>query len=450
MANRALIVILATVALDAVGIGLALPVIPTLLRELSQETRIAGRFGYFMAIYPFMQFLFSPVLGRLSDRFGRRPVLLTSLGVASIDYLIMGSSPFLPVLYFGRVLAGMTGANLAVATAYIADISGPDERARRFGYMNACFGLGFVAGPLLGGLAGSFSARYPFLLAALFSGLNLAMGFFVLPESHRSASGSAPQQRPFLASLVPIRNNRTLLPLLSIYFLVNLIGQIPGSLWIINGEDRFGWDVWMVGLTFAAFGILHAVAQAFFTEPATRRFGERGAILFGVAADCAAFVAMALITQGWMVFVIMFLFTAGGIALPAFQALLSRQVDEEHQGELQGTLVSITSLTEVVGPIAATSIYAASPPSAPGLVWIVGAGLYLLCFPIIIRQMAASRGETTEALERLKPLPGTARRRIPPQPAGRFQAADVTALDVDSTMFCVSSTIPDSRPARHG
>ena len=281
MVNRALIVILATVTLDAVGIGLALPVIPSLLRELSHETRIAGRFGYFMAIYPFMQFLFSPVLGRLSDRFGRRPVLLVSLGVASVDYLAMGLSPLLAVLYVGRAFAGMTGANLAVATAYIADISGPDERARRFGYMNACFGLGFVAGPLLGGLAGSLSPRYPFLLAALFSGLNLLMGIFVLPESHKPESEPDQKGRSFVASLLSIRDNRTLLPLLMIYFLVNLIGQIPGSLWIINGEDRFGWDVWMVGLTFAAFGILHAVAQAFFTEPTTRRFGERGAILLG-------------------------------------------------------------------------------------------------------------------------------------------------------------------------
>jgi DHA1 family tetracycline resistance protein-like MFS transporter len=399
LVNRALIVILATVTLDAVGIGLALPVIPSLLRELSHETRIAGRFGYFMAIYPFMQFLFSPVLGRLSDRFGRRPVLLVSLGVASVDYLAMGFSPRLSVLYVGRAFAGMTGANLAVATAYIADISGTDERARRFGYMNACFGLGFVAGPLLGGLAGSMSPRYPFLLAALFSGLNLLMGIFVLPESHQPESEPDQKGRSFVASLLSIRNNRTLLPLLLIYFLVNLIGQIPGSLWIINGEDRFGWDVWMVGLTFAAFGILHAVAQAFFTEPTTRRFGERGAILLGIVCDCSAFVAMGLITKGWMVFAIMILFTAGGIALPAFQSLLSRQVSEEHQGELQGTLVSLTSLTEVIGPIAATSIYAASPRSAPGAVWFVGAGLYVLCLPVILRQMAAYRGMTVEAVE---------------------------------------------------
>lgn len=158
----------------------------------------------------------------------------------------------------------------------------------------------------------------------------------------------------------------------------------------------------MVGLTFAAFGILHAVAQAFFTEPTTRRFGERGAILLGVACDCSAFVAMALITQGWMVFAIMFLFTAGGIALPAFQSMLSRQVSEQHQGELQGTLVSLTSLSEVVGPIAATLIYAASPPSAPGLVWLVGAGLYVLCVPVILRQMASSCPRPAEVAETLR------------------------------------------------
>jgi DHA1 family tetracycline resistance protein-like MFS transporter len=399
LVNRALFVILATVTLDAIGIGLALPVIPSLLRELSHESRIAGRYGYFMAIYPFMQFLFSTALGRLSDRFGRRPVLLVSLGVASVDYLIMGLSPVLPVLYLGRVLAGMTGASLAVATAYIADISGPDERARRFGYMNACFGLGFVAGPLLGGLAGSVSPRYPFLLAALFSGLNVLMGLFVLPESHRPGAEAGPRGTGFVASLRSSDGSRTLRSLMALYFLVNLIAQIPNSLWIINGEDRFGWDVWMVGLTFAAFGVLHAVAQAFFTEPTTRRFGERGAILIGVAFDVSAFVAMAVVTQGWMVFAVLILFTGGGIALPAFQALLSRQVSEEHQGELQGTLVSLTSLTEVIGPILATHIYAASFPEAPGLVWIVGAALYLLCVPVIVRQMAASRGpwETEQA-----------------------------------------------------
>jgi DHA1 family tetracycline resistance protein-like MFS transporter len=394
LVNRALIVILATITLDAIGIGLALPVIPSLLRELSHESRIAGRFGYFMAIYPFIKFLFSPVLGRLSDRFGRRPILLVSLAGAAVDYLIMGLSPLLWTLYLGRVFAGLTGANIAVATAYIADISSPDERSKIFGYMNACFGLGFVAGPLLGGLVGSISPRYPFLLAALFNGLNLLLGFLVLPESHtHRVETTEPKTRSLIASLLSIRENRTFLPLLAIYFMIHLIGQIPGSLWIIYGEDRFGWDVWMVGLTFAAFGILHAIAQAFFTGPSTRYFGERGAIILGAVSDSLAFVAMALITKGYMVFAIMILFTVGGIALPAFQSLLSRQVDEEHQGELQGTLVSLVALTEVVGPIAATHIYAASPI---GFVWILGAGLYLLCIPIMMSRLPALREKAAE------------------------------------------------------
>jgi DHA1 family tetracycline resistance protein-like MFS transporter len=397
LVNRALFVILATITLDAIGIGLALPVIPSLLRELSHETRIAGRFGYFMAIYPFMQFLFSPVLGRLSDRFGRRPVLLVSLAGAAVDYLIMGLSPLLGILYVGRVFAGLTGANLAVATAYIADISSPEERAKRFGYMNACFGLGFVAGPLLGGFVGGISLRYPFLLAALFNGLNLLLGLFVLPESHmhREVTTEA-KTKSLVASLLSIRENRALLPLLAIYFLIHLIGQIPGSLWIINGEDRFGWNPWMVGLTFAAFGILHAIAQAFFTGPSVRYFGERGAIIMGVLSDSLAYIAMAIITRGWMVFAIMILFTIGGIALPGFQSLLSRRVDEEHQGELQGTLVSLVALTEVIGPIGATNLYAVTEP---GFVWLVGAGLYLLCIPIIMSRLPALRDQPVEPVE---------------------------------------------------
>ena len=397
MVNRPLIVILATITLDAIGIGLAMPVIPTLLRELSHDSRIATRFGYFMAIYPFMQFLFSPILGRLSDRYGRRPVLLASMAGAAIDYTVMGLSPLLSVLYVGRVVAGMTGASVAVATAYIADISKEDDRARRFGYMNACFGLGFVAGPLLGGLVGSLSPRYPFLLAAFFNGLNFLIGYFVLPESRPVGEVRADREpRRLLSSLSSIRGNRVLLPLLAVYFTIYLIGQIPGSIWIIYGEDKFGWDVWSVGLSFAGFGILHAIAQAFFTGPTTRLLGERGAIILGVVADASAFISMALATRGWMVYPIMILFTTGGIAMPALQSLLSKQVDEEHQGELQGTLVSLTSLTEVVGPIVTTAIYAASPSSARGAVWIVGAALYALCFPALARRISEGTGESAE------------------------------------------------------
>ena len=398
LVNRPLVVILATVILDAVGIGLALPVIPTLLRELSHESRIAGRLGFFMAIYPLMQFLFSPVLGRLSDRFGRRPVLLVSMAGMSIDYAIMGFSPLLSVLYIGRVVAGISGANLAVATAYIADISKEEDRARWFGYMNACFGLGFVAGPILGGLVGILSPRYPFLLAALFCGLNLVLAIFALPESHHRVEGEVGRKsRSFLASLRAMRGNQALLPLLAVYTLIYLVGQIPSSIWVVYGEDKFGWDLPMIGLTYASFGILHAIAQAFFTGPTTRLLGERGALILGVVSDSTAFVAMALITRGWMVFPLMILFTTGGIAMPALQSLLSKQVDEEHQGELQGTLVSLAALTEVIGPIAGTAIYAASPDSARGIVWIVGAALYAVCFPALLRRITDEKRVLTNS-----------------------------------------------------
>ena len=378
LVNRALIVILATVTLDAVGIGLALPVIPTLLRELSHETRIAGRFGYFMAIYPFMQFLFSTVLGRLSDRFGRRPVLLVSLGVASVDYLIMGLSPLLPVLYLGRALAGDDGRQLGRSHRLHRRHLGPDERARRFGLMNACFGLGFVAGPLLGGLAGSFSARNPFLLAALFSGLNLLMGIFVLPESHRPGSEADQKGRSFVASLLSIREHRTLLPLLT-YFPGQPDRPDP---WVAVDHQRGG-PVRLGRLDGGADlrlvrhpprgrpGLLHRA-----DDPAIRRAGgdlARGRLrLRGVRRDGTDHEGVdGLRDHDPLHRRRDRLAGVSGSVVPAGS--------EEHQGELQGTLVSLTSLTEVVGPIAATSIYAASPPSAPGLVWIVGAGLYVLC-----------------------------------------------------------------------
>ena len=198
----------------------------------------------------------------------------------------------------------------------------------------------------------------------------------------------------FFESILAIRSNQTLLPLLTVYFLIYLIGQIPSSIWILYGQAKFGWDLWMVGVTYASFGLLHAVAQAFCTGPTTRLLGERGAIILGIVADASAFVVMALITKGWMVFPLMILFTTGGIAMPALQSLLSRQVDEEHQGELQGTLVSLTSLTEVIGPIVVTILYDASPSFARGGVWIVGAILYALCFPALLRRISTATANT--------------------------------------------------------
>lgn len=381
--NRALTVILLTVALDAIGLGLVLPVLPSLLKEVSHLKDVEGHFGLFLTAYALMQFLFSPILGSLSDRFGRRPVLLVSLAGAAVDYLLMAFAPTLSLLYVGRVVAGITGANMAVATAYLADISTEEERTRRYGFFNACFGVGFVIGPVIGGLVGSYSPRYPFLAAALFNGLNFLLGYFVLPESHKAERKAfeLPHLNPF-RSLRWVFGMRAVLPFVLVYTIICCVGQVPQSLWVIYGEDRFGWDTWTVGMTFALFGVMHALAQAFLTGFLSARVGDRGTLLLALMFDNAAYFAMGAISQGWMAFALCVPMAIGGIAMPALQSLLSKQVDEGQQGELQGTLVSIMSLTSIAGPIAVTSLYGATKATNPGTAWFVGSAIYLLCFPI--------------------------------------------------------------------
>ncbi len=383
--NKALTVILATVTLDAIGIGLIMPILPSLLREVGHTAEISAQYGLLLAIYAAMQFLFGPVMGVLSDRFGRRPVLLIALAGAAVDYVIMALTDHLAVLFVGRAIAGIAGASIVVATAYIADISTPPERARRFGLMQACFGIGFIAGPVLGGLLGEFSLRYPFLLAAALNGINFAVGLLVLPESHH------PQRRPLrLANLNPFASFRwalgmpALVPLIAIFFAMHLVGQGPGSLWVIYGEDRFGWDTWMVGLSLGVFGLFHAVAQAFLTGPATARLGERRTLTLGIACDAIGFALMAFAAATWMVLPVLVFLSLSGIGIPALQSMISRQVGEAQQGELQGTVAGVMSLASIFGPLAATMFYAATAATWSGTVWLAAAALYILVIPALI------------------------------------------------------------------
>lgn len=375
--------ILVTITLDAVGLGLVLPVLPSLLKEVSHLRNVEGHYGLFLAVYALMQFLCSPVLGALSDRFGRRPVLLVSLAGAAVDYLLMAYAPSLWLLYVGRIVAGVTGANVAVATAYLADISDEEQRARRYGYMNACFGVGFVVGPVLGGVVGAYSTRYPFLAAALFNGLNFAMGVFALPESHHAERKALALTRlnPF-GSLRWVFGMRAVLPFVLVYTIICCVNQAPIALWVIYGQDVFGWDVATVGMTYAVYGLLLALAQALLTGRLSARFGDRGALLTALAFDNAAYFGMGVATAGWMAFVLCAPMAVGAIATPALQSLLSKQVDEDQQGELQGTLVAIMSLTSVVGPLAFTWLYGATKAAHPGVAWFVASAIYLLCFPV--------------------------------------------------------------------
>lgn len=379
-------VVMSTVALDAIGFGLIMPVLPDLLRGLAHSDHVAGHYGVLLALYALMQFCFAPMLGALSDRFGRRPVLLVSLAGAAIDYAIMASAPVLWVLYVGRIVAGVTGATGAVAGACIADITGESERARRFGQMSAMFGVGMILGPVLGGLAGSFSAHAPFAVAAVLNGVNFLVALWCLPETRRAAP-----ERVSIGAINPLAGFRRIsafkaaAALLSVYFIMQMVGQVPVSLWVIYGEDRFGWNAAQLGLSLAAFGALHAVAQGFVTGPLTDRLGERSALSIGMAADALGCVLLAFATRGWMVAPVMVLLATGGIGAPALQAMLANQVGEDRQGELQGLLSSLNSLTAIVGPLGFTALYAFSAPGWNGWVWVLGASLYLLCLPALAR-----------------------------------------------------------------
>ncbi len=377
--------ILATVLLDAAGIGLVMPIIPRLLREVGHTGDLGWRFGAFLGLYALMQFACSPVLGALSDKLGRRPVLLVSLAGAAIDYVFMALAPSLAWLFVGRAIAGITGANMAVAQAYIADITPEAQRARRFGVFSAMFGLGFILGPVLGGLLGGFWVRAPFLAAAALNGLNFLMALLILPEPERERSGSFDPAafNPF-ASLRWAAAFPALLPLMAAFLTLHLVGEVGGTIWVIYGEDKFAWDPWTIGFSLAGFGLFHALAQAFVAGPLAERFGERRAITFGILADAVAYVAIALATKGWMAFLLLPMFCLGAVGQPSIQSLLSRQVGEDQQGRLQGVLASLASLASVIGPVAISQIYFASRGWFPGLIWTLGAALGLMCLPILL------------------------------------------------------------------
>lgn len=378
--------LLAVVLIDAIGLGLVIPILPSLLHSLTGSTEAQSfHLGALLAAYALMQFLFAPVLGVLSDRWGRRPVLLVSLAGAAVDYVLMAFAPSLAWLYAGRVLAGISGANMAVASAFLTDITPTEQRAARFGQMGAMVGIGFIAGPVLGGLLGEGSLRAPFLFAALLNGLNLLLAWRVLPHARPPAAGAAAGGSSLNAfsALRGLHGKPGLLPLAGVFGIVALVGQWPGTLWILYGQDRFGWSTWLAGLSLAAYGLCHSLAQAFAIGPLVARLGELRALVLGVLCDALGLLLLALAGAGWMAFALLPLFAAGGLANPALQSMLTRRVDAEHQGRLQGTLASVNSLIGVAGPLLVTHLFSALRTHGAGLVWAVAAGLYLLALPLL-------------------------------------------------------------------
>ncbi|WP_447771596.1 Tet(A)/Tet(B)/Tet(C) family tetracycline efflux MFS transporter [Variovorax boronicumulans] len=387
-------VILAIVTLDAIGISLVMPIVPGLLREVGHTGDLGWRFGAFLSLYALMQFLCAPVLGALSDRFGRRPVLLVSVAGAAIDALFMAFAPSLWLLFVGRAIAGLTGASMAVASAAIADLTPEHQRARWFGRMGACFGLGFIAGPAIGGVLGDHGVRLPFVAAAVLNGITFLVGLLVLRESRPPALAAKPFDRGVLHPLAPLRwaaGVPALLPILGVFGVLVMVGEVAGTTWVLYGEDRFAWNATTVGLSLACFGLLHAVVQGFVAGPVVERWGERAAIAIGTLADCTAYALIAFATQGWMALALLPLLCMGGIGQPALQATLSRRVGEAEQGRLQGVLASLSSLASVVGPLVISSVYFAFRARFPGIAWLAGAVLYLVCLPVMLGKRAPGR-----------------------------------------------------------
>jgi DHA1 family tetracycline resistance protein-like MFS transporter len=385
-------VVLTIIGLDAAGIGLTLPILPRLLSEVAHTTELGWRFGAFLGLYALMQFLFSPVLGMWSDKIGRRPVLLGSLAGATIDYLFMALAPSLSLLFVGRAIAGLTGASQAVASAYISDVTSETQRARRFGQLSAFQGLGFIGGPLLGGLLGDVWLRGPFVAAAVLNGMTFLVTLVLLREPARHHPPT--EQETSLNPIKPFQwalSIPSLLPLLLIYMVFTLIGQVGATIWVIYGADQFAWTPLWIGISIACFGLGHAIAQAFLAGPVAERFGERAALLVGVASDSVASVVLGFATRGWIAFSLMPLFCLGGLGFPALQSLLTRQADAQSQGRLQGVLASLLSLTSIIGPLAISALYFATRSRFPGLVWIAAASLYLIILPALINLSAKPR-----------------------------------------------------------
>lgn len=390
--------------LDTLGIGLIIPVLPRLIDEIVEgDLANASRYyGALVALYSMMQFLFAPILGALSDRFGRRAVILSSLLGAALNYLLLAFAPNLAWLVVGRIIAGLTGASFSAATAYIADVTPAEKRAAAFGLVGAAFGLGFIIGPALGGLLGGVSLRAPFLVAAGLNGLNVVYGLFVLPESlapENRRAFSLRRANP-LASLKNLTRSPVMIGLTGTILCAYTAQMILQSIWALHTQARFDWQPVDIGISLAAVGLASAIVQAGLVRVAIPKLGEQRAVLVGLFFSVTGYIAMGTATQGWMMYVLIFPFALGGIAGPAVQAILTREVGPSEQGELQGTLVSLQSLTAIFAPILATSLFArfapeTAVPRIPGAAFYAAALLNAIGFALAWRLFAKLKIRST-------------------------------------------------------
>ncbi|WP_371059781.1 MFS transporter [Rhodosalinus sp. 5P4] len=391
--------IMMTVMIDSMGIGLILPVLPDLILELNGGTLAAAAIwgGILSTSFAVMQFLCGPLLGTLSDRYGRRPVLLVSVGVMALDYLVMALAGTIWLLLGARVVAGVTAATQSTATAFLADISAPHEKAVRFGLVGASFGLGFVLGPLLGGLLGEMGTRAPFYAAAALAALNLALGWLVLPETVTDATRRAFRWRAAnpLGAVRHLGRLDGVRVLLAVYFLYQLAFYVYPATWAYFTQARFGWDPGLIGVSLAVFGISMAGVQGVLIRPAQRRLGEPRMVQLGLSLCIAAFVTLAALTDGRVALALIPAAALGAVVAPSLQSLMSRATPGDEQGALQGVLTSVNAVAVILAPLVMTGTFAAfthpaAPVYLPGAAFLLSAALVALALGLFLRCGPAS------------------------------------------------------------
>ena len=383
-----------TLLIDVLGIGLLFPVLPDFVAQLTNRTlnESARDYGWLLAIYGAMQFLFSPLLGKLSDQYGRRPILLLSLLFASLDYVLMALAPSLIWLFIGRTISGITGANFTAANAYIADVSPPEKRSQNFGLVGAAFGAGFILGPALGGFLGQWGPRVPFWVAAALCLANFFYGWFILPESLKKEN-----RRTFsLREANPIGALKVLGKFPVVWGLTgaltanNLAIHCLTATWVLFTTTRIGWNKLETGLSLAAFGAVSLIYQLGLARVLLPLWGDRRTMLIGLGVGALEFAAYAFSTRGWMIYAIMMIGGVGLLGGQATQGLLSRQVGDDEQGALQGALASLTSVTGIIAPLIATESFAyftrpGAPLQIPGIAFLLAALLNFTAFLIALR-----------------------------------------------------------------
>ena len=399
--KTALLFIFITILVDVIGIGIIIPIIPELIMELTGEgIDMAVIYGMWLTTaFAGMQFLFSPVLGEISDQYGRRPILLIALLGLSVDYLIHAWAPTIIWLFVGRFLAGITGASFTVASAYIADVSTKENKAKNFGLIGAAFGLGFIIGPGIGGFFGDIDVRLPFYIAAGLTFTNFLFGWFFVPESLAPENRRAINLAKMIpgVSLVSLRNYKGVLLLILAFFLANLAGQALPSTWSYYGIERYDWSPKDIGISLMVVGLLVSIAQGFLVGFMTKKFGKRKVIIIGFMLWTIGMFLFSLATEPWMLYAFLIPYAFGGIAGPTVQGVISNEVSEKEQGNLQGAITGLVSLTAIFGQVlfAPVFYYFIRPETSiyfPGAPYVLASFLLLAAFIFALLAMRKMQG----------------------------------------------------------